>query len=116
MGRGAERPRPASTAATVSNNDVSVYRTPRGLWDPAPGPGIQQAGALTGQQRAITSGQVLKLLQGRTDQGWGGAVAAPGWQYGVRCGLCAHLAAEPLAGGLPGDAQSGAVPQSHDHG
>src|SRR6266853_334081 len=100
MGRGAERPRPASTVATVSNNDVSVYRTPRGLWDPAPGPGIQQAGALTGQQRAITSGQVLKLLQGRTDQGWGGAVAAPGWPYGVRCGFM-RPPCRRTAGGRP---------------
>jgi hypothetical protein len=62
---------PASTAAAaVSNNDVSVCRTPRGSpWDLAPAPGTQQARAPAGQQRAITGGQVLKLLQGRTDQG-----------------------------------------------
>jgi hypothetical protein len=30
---------------------------------------LRQAGALTGQQRDITGRQILKLLQGRTDQG-----------------------------------------------
>jgi hypothetical protein len=30
---------------------------------------LSQAGALAGQQRAVAGGQVLKLLQGRTDRG-----------------------------------------------